>query len=278
MPTSNRADDEWFAPLSAHPTAESDLAETMTVVDHSDDHTGHVAVMTPPDQRADDHLAPWQAVLAELPTATAPVNAPAAHPISAAEAGWVRRHRSSLAALVSVAALVAVAGGAAWAVLPSVTDDAAAPSLAQELVATTDAVTTTSTAPTPTTPAVLPFEQWCAQQPGGEVASADSADPDLAVIARIEDAYYRSRDVGAASAQLADGIDLDPAAFANAVAAIPVGTEHCVLADETAASQFRVTVIERRPGGGQKRFVSSMTTAPAATGNTAVIAAIGPAS
>ena len=276
MPTSNRADDEWFAPLSAHPTTESDLAETMTVVDHSDGYTGHVAVMTPPDQRADDHLAPWQAVLAELPTATAPVNVPAA-PL-ASEAGWVRRHRSSLAALVSVAALVAVAGGAAWAVLPSVTDDAAAPSLAQELVATTDAVTTTSTAPTPTTPAVLPFEQWCAQQPGGEVASADSADPDLAVIARIEDAYYRSRDVGAASAQLADGIDLDPAAFAGAVAAIPAGTEHCVLADEAAPSQFRVTVIERRPGGEQKRFLSSMTTAPATTADTAVIAAIGPVS
>ncbi|MBY6709128.1 MULTISPECIES: hypothetical protein [unclassified Rhodococcus (in: high G+C Gram-positive bacteria)] len=276
MPTSNRADDEWFPPLSAHPTAESDVAAMDPVVDHSDEHTGHVAVMTPPDQRTDDHLAPWQAVLAELPTATAPVNVPAA-PL-ASEAGWVRRHRSSLAVAVSAAALVAVAGGAAWAVLPSVTDDAPAPSLAQELVATTEAVTTTSTAPTPTTPAVLPFEQWCAQQPGGEVASADSADPNLAAIARIEDAYYRSRDVGAASAQLADGIDLDPAAFAAAVAAIPAGTEHCVLADERAPSQFRVTVIERRPGGEQKRFVSSMTTAPAATGDTAVIAAIGPAS
>ncbi|WP_328811739.1 hypothetical protein [Rhodococcus sp. NBC_00294] len=278
MPSSNRADDEWFAPLSAHPATGPCPPATDPVVDHSDEHTGHVAVMTPPDQRADDHLAPWQAVLAELPTATAPVNVPAAPLASAAEAGWVRRHRSSLAALVSAAALVAVAGGAAWAVLASVTDDAPAPSLAQELVATTEAVTTTSTAPTPTTPAVLPFGQWCAQQPGGEVASADSADPDLAVIARIEDAYYRSRDVGAADAQLADGIDLDPAAFAAAVAAIPAGTEHCVLADESAPSQFRVTVIERRPGGEQKRFVSSMTTAPAATGDAAVIAAIGPAS
>ncbi|WP_307090966.1 hypothetical protein [Rhodococcus sp. SORGH_AS_0301] len=220
--------------------------------------------------------APWQAVLADVADYL-PAGAPMEITVREPGHGWVHRHRSSLAVAASAVALVAVVGGAAYAVLPSAPEEAPTPSLTQDLDAV-EAVTTHAAPPSPTESPVVPFEQWCAQQPGGQVAAADSADPDLAVIARIEDAYYLTRDVDTASAQLADGIDLDPAAFAAAVDAIPAGTEHCVLADETAASQFRVTVIERRPGGEQKRFVSSMTTAPTAAGDAAVIAAIGPAS
>lgn len=286
MARSDHRDDEWFAALPPAPTAVSSIQTPAPTADDADDadaDTGRILTLPDPAPTA----PAWQSALASLPAApTAWSDDPQLTPEtestqSTDRPGWLRRHRSSLAVAASIGALATLIGAGAVLVLPSAPTGETEAGLAAELSSvgvdpTADPATSTSD-PEPTGP--LPFEQWCTGQPGGTVADTGSADPDLAAIARIEEAYYGSRDVAAARAVLASGVELDAAAFDAAVAAIPVGTEHCVLtAPQGAPSQYRVTVVERRPDGTEKRFVSSMTTAPAADGSSSVIAAIGPAS
>ncbi|WP_037140509.1 hypothetical protein [Rhodococcoides fascians] len=189
---------------------------------------------------------------------------------------WTRRHRSSMAVAGSVAALVALLGGAA-VILTGTGEDRRATAAAEPSHAPTPVTTEVSTSPATSSSAAaaVSAEQWCASQSGGTRALASSTQPDLAAIARIEDAYYVSRDISAARAQLSAGIDLDPAAFEAAVAAIPAGTDHCVLTSPLTAGQYRVTVIERRPGGEEKRFTSAMTVQRVPEGTSASIVGIG---
>ena len=174
----------------------------------------------------------------------------------------------------SVAALVALVGGAAL-LLTGTGDDHEIIAAEQDVPTHAAAAEVSTSEPVASSAAPLSSEQWCARQTGGTRALASSPEPDLAAIARIEDAYYVSRDVSAARAQLTAGIDLDPAEFEAAVAAIPIGTDHCVLTSPLAAGQYRVTVIERRPGGEEKRFSSAMTVQRGPDNTAASISGIG---
>lgn len=288
MAVSNPDDDQWFAPLPAEsgpPTSQRpDASEPSTR------HTAPQQAYSDLDQPADlggrvltlpaatPVVPPWQAVLdAAAPTTVQ--NAPDAastrdsRPSTPPRENWLRRNRAALAVTGSLAAIAALATAGFLVATP---DEAPSPVAApQGLEQAQSAAPTTTTVPATTTPKVLTAAEWCAQQTGGQHASADSPDPELAVIGRIEDAYYLSRDMAAVNAQLAPGVTVKPDEFAAAIAAIPAGTDHCVLTSPLGPSQYRVTLIERRPGGEQKRFASAMTTQRTPDGTSAVITAIG---
>lgn len=288
MAVSNPDDDQWFTPLPAEsspPTSQRfDASEPSRL------HKAPPQAYSDLDQPADlgarvlalpastAAVPPWQAVLDAAPTTVQ--NAPAAasildtRPSTPPRENWLRRNRAALAVTGSLAAIAALA--TAGVLLLTGPDEAPSPVAApQGLDPAQSAASTTTTVPATTTPKVLTAAEWCAQQTGGQHASADSPDPELAVIGRIEDAYYLSRDMAAVNAQLAPGVTVKPDEFAAAIAAIPAGTDHCVLTTPLGPSQYRVTLIERRPGGEQKRFVSAMTTQRTPDGTSAVITAIG---
>ncbi|RRQ26161.1 hypothetical protein DK926_19370 [Rhodococcus sp. Eu-32] len=198
----------------------------------------------------------------------------------AAQRSWLRRHRSSMAVTGSIAALIALVGGAAL-ILDGTGQNhqnaaAAVEPTAQPMAAktgdTSTAADSTAASSSATPP---PAEQWCSGQSGGTRALASSTQADLAAIARIEDAYYLTRDIDAVNAQLGGGVVVEPGDFAAAMAAIPAGTDHCVLTSPLTPGQYRVTVIERRPGGEEKRFTSAMTVQRSPDGTTSSIVGIG---
>jgi len=288
MAVSNPDDDQWFAPLPAEsspPTSQRpDASEPSTL------HTAPPRAYSDFDQPADrggrvltlpastPAVPPWQAVLdAAAPTTvqSAPDTASAATSgPSTPRESWLRRNRAALAVTGSLAAIATLA--TTGVLVLTGPDEAPSPVAAPHLLDHSEtAAPTTTTAPTTTAPKVLTAAEWCAQQTGGQHASADSPDPELAVIGRVEDAYYLSRDMAAVNAQLAPGVTVKPDEFAAAIAAIPAGTDHCVLTTPLGPSQYRVTLIERRPGGEQKRFASAMTTQRTPDGTSAVITAIG---
>lgn len=192
----------------------------------------------------------------------------------APQRSWIRRHRSSMAVAGSLATVIALIGGAAL-LLTNTGDNERTVAVSEPVDPHSVVADVSTSTPSPSSAAALSAEQWCARQGGGTRALVSSTEPDLAAIARIEDAYYVSRDIAAARAQLTAGIDLDPGAFEAAVAAIPVGTDHCVLTSPLGPSQYRVTVIERRPGGEEKRFTSAMTVQATPGHATASISGIG---
>lgn len=193
--------------------------------------------------------------------------------VRTSQPSWIRRHRSSMAVTGSVAALVALVGGAALILGGPGDQVTAGVETSAGLQPVAAEVSTTETASS--SAVVLSAEQWCAGQSGGTRAVASSTDPYLAAIARIEDAYYLTRDINAVNTQLGGGVVVEPADFAAAMAAIPAGTDHCVLTSPLAVGQYRVTVIERRPSGEEKRFTSAMTVQRAPDGTSASIVGIG---
>ncbi|WP_415977447.1 hypothetical protein [Rhodococcus sp. 077-4] len=288
MAVSNPADDQWFAPLPAEhatPTPQRPAVSTPPLdttgpraysdLDPSPDSGARVLTL-PASTHA---VPPWQAVLDAAPrTSQQSAPSPAAArgtdtPARESSESWLRRNRAALAVTGSLAALAALA--TAGVLVLTGPDEAPDPVAAPQHLEQPEATALTTTAAATTTPKVLTAAEWCAQQTGGQHAAADSPDPELAVIGRIEDAYYRSRDIAAVNAQLAPGVTVKPDDFAAAIAAIPAGTDHCVLTTPLGPSQYRVTVIERRPGGEQKRFASAMTTQRTPDGTNAVITAIG---
>ncbi len=291
MAVSNPDDDQWFPPLPAeHGTSMPARGAQSPVLDESAPQAYSAAVETPSPlgarvltlPAATSPVPPWQAVLDAAPavpqrSATSPVaalggNDSSIRPQEPAES-WLRRHRAALAVTGSLAAIAALA--TAGIVLVTGPDEPAAPVAAASHLEQTATATPTTTAAVTTTPKALTAAEWCAQQTGGQHATAESPDPELAVIARIEDAYYLSRDMAAVNAQLAPGVTVKPDEFTAAVAAIPAGTDHCVLTNPLGPSQYRVTLIERRPGGEEKRFATAITTQRSPDGTSAVITAIG---
>lgn len=286
MAVSNPDDDQWFTPLpaesspptpqrpgSSEPSTLHTAPQAYSDLDQPADPVGRVLTLPPSTPAA----PPWQAVLDAAPT-TVHSSPDAASTLdirpSTPRESWLRRNRAALAVTGSLAAIAALA--TAGFLVATGPDEAPAPIAAQQGLAQAQSTApTTTTAPATTTPRVLTAAEWCAQQTGGQHASADSPDPELAVIGRIEDAYYLSRDMAAVNAQLAPGVTVKPDEFAAAIAAIPAGTDHCVLTTPLGPSQYRVTLIERRPGGEQKRFASAMTTQRTPDGTSAVITAIG---
>lgn len=289
MAVSNPDDDQWFTRLPAELSPPT--SQRFEASEPSTRHTAPPQAYSDLDQPADlggrvltlpastAAVPPWQAVLdAAAPTTVQ--NAPVAasildtRPSTPPRENWLRRNRAALAVTGSLAAIAALA--TAGVLLLTGPDEAPSPVAApQGLDQAQTTASTTTTVPATTTPKVLTAAEWCAQQTGGQHASADSPDPELAVIGRIEDAYYLSRDMAAVNAQLAPGVTVKPDEFAAAIAAIPAGTDHCVLTTPLGPSQYRVTLIERRPGGEQKRFASAMTTQRTPDGTSAVITAIG---
>lgn len=247
-------DEQWFTALPA------DLTSTPSVDDHhtdTDTDTAERVVALPPPSPE----PAWAGALANYtPQTTERAQPRPASSTSAVapERSWIHRHRSAIAVTGSVAALAALVGGGALLLTGASEDNDV---IAAEPIVPSPAAATelSTTEPAASSAVVVSAEQWCEVQSGGTRALASSSEPDLAAIARIEDAYYVSRDISAARAQLSAGIDLDSAAFEAAVAAIPVGTDHCVLTSPLGSSQYRVTVIERRPDGEEKRFSSAMT-------------------
>ncbi|OLT31620.1 hypothetical protein BJF84_26645 [Rhodococcus sp. CUA-806] len=179
----------------------------------------------------------------------------------------------------SITALIALVGGAVLILGGTGQDQqsaaAAVEPTAQPVAAKTrDTSTAADSTAASSSAAPVSAEQWCAGQSGGTRALASSTQPDLAAIARIEDAYYLTRDVDAVNAQLS-GVVVEPGDFAAAMAAIPAGTDHCVLTSPMTPGQYRVTVIERRPGGEEKRFTSAMTVQRSPDETTSSIVGIG---
>ena len=277
---STTEDEQWFTALPADLTTtpgadvddrRSDAERHATRADDGQD-TERVVALPPLSTEP-----AWAGVLADY--TPAPVAQSGARPDEgvsgpARQQSWIRRHRSPMSVTGSVGALVALVGGAAL-LLTGTGDDHEIIAAEQDVPTHAAAAEVSTSEPVASSAAPLSSEQWCARQTGGTRALASSPQPDLAAIARIEDAYYISRDVSAARAQLTAGIDLDPAEFEAAVAAIPVGTDHCVLTSPLAAGQYRVTVIERRPGGEEKRFSSAMTVQRGPDDTAASISGIG---
>ncbi|WP_037180452.1 hypothetical protein [Rhodococcoides fascians] len=287
MAFSTTDDEQWFTALPVDPDAASAmnrqdatrrLDDTNEAIESAGSDT-HEKVVTLP---APSSGPQWAAALDHYtPGSTTPPGDSdgAAAVTPAARLSWIRRHRSSMAVTGSVAALIALVGGAAMIVTGTGEDQqaTAAVELSVHPVAAEDSSSSAAATSTAEVSSDVPqsAEQWCAGQNGGTRAVASSTDPDLAAIARIEDAYYLTRDINAVNTQLGGGVVVEPADFAAAMAAIPAGTDHCVLTSPLAAGQYRVTVIERRPSGEEKRFTSAMTVRRAPDDKTSSIVGIG---
>ena len=281
MAFSTTEDEQWFTALPADLTTtpgaadRRDNTDTDDAIDVDDvDDVERVVELPPPSTQP-----AWAGVLADYTPQTS--DRPQVHPDDnssgpALQRTWIRRHRSSMAVAGSVTALVALVGGAALILggpgdadhVTAGAEPSAGPQPVAAEVSTSQAASSSAVG--------LSAEQWCAGQSGGTRAVASSTDPDLAAIARIEDAYYLTRDINAVNAQLGGGVVVEPGDFAAAMAAIPVGTDHCVLTSPLGPpSQYRVTVIERRPSGEEKRFTSAMTVQRAPDDTSASIVGIG---
>lgn len=288
MAFSTTEDEQWFTALPADLTGAPDVQLSNADAAPRTDATGEEESAELDDERVVALPAPaagpqWAAALDHYRAGAGAGSSARAREehagTTATQRSWIRRHRSSMAVTGSITALIALVGGAV-VILGGTGQDqqsaaAAAAPTAQPVAATTgDTSTAADSTAASSSAAPVSAEQWCAGQSGGTRALASSKQPDLAAIARIEDAYYLTRDVDAVNAQLS-GVVVEPGDFAAAMAAIPAGTDHCVLTSPLTPGQYRVTVIERRPGGEEKRFTSAMTVQRSPDETTSSIVGIG---
>ncbi|MFD6401150.1 hypothetical protein [Nocardia sp. NPDC060249] len=166
------------------------------------------------------------------------------------------RRRGVVVAVGALAALLALAGGAAVLVA------AAMPGDTQNLTIP-ESATPTLVPATPT-----PAPPWCSGLAAGEPASTSASDPGAATIAGFETAYYERRDAGLARSYVAADAHVGSIEELGAgIASVPSGTRHCVLTTRLQPGLYAVDLFTRTAvGGALEQIRQTITTVDSPTG------------
>ncbi|TQM32673.1 hypothetical protein [Nocardia bhagyanarayanae] len=172
---------------------------------------------------------------------------------TSAPRAWHRGRARVIAAALGTTAVI----GAVAVTLTDVPDSESSGASAPTTLA---AITQPSTTTGPRAPA-------CTGLDAPVVTDTDSADTDLpGAIAAFQYAYYARRDAGAALAVVTEDAGLDPAALADAVAAIPAGTTHCVGITPITATAAQVHLVELHLDGRRLDYLQLVNGRPAEPG------------
>ncbi|NMM90673.1 hypothetical protein B2J88_41160 [Rhodococcus sp. SRB_17] len=182
---------------------------------------------------------------------------------------WFRRNRSTVAVGGAVTTVVALGVGAVLA-FSSMSSGDESPTPITDLA-------TSAAPPSSSTPTAAPAaaNSWCSGFSPRALATPESSDAGMSVIASFQTAFYAGDAAKARSYVAADNSIGSVEQLAKGFGELPVGSEACVLAAPAATTGvYDVDLYERHPDGSNVKYRQTVVTTGAPDGSGARIVAI----